>query len=318
VGRADRTEEAVGLVIDPGAEEQRLSVARHAVSEPKAPEAVDLDGAAVRPVQPPEPVPGADVVGVDHAVAEVADEKGIAEAAEAGRCLHEAPRGVERAAARQPVKQLTAPRVDVDEAEPGAGDLVRGGRILLGVRHVQLPADVLDVERREAVRQVPVTETALQVDAVEVPVHHDDLVVVEVGRIEQMAAAVHESEREALEDRARNGKLGRRGRPRRVGERPGRDRARLGVEEECRRQVLIPDMHLERCRRVEDRARRRAAGDRDDERCDRDRHAVRRARIDRRHVHAVVGDPERGRGARGEAPRVHQIRVGQHRQTRLV
>jgi len=56
---ADRAEEAVGLVVDPGAEEQRPSVACHAVSEPEAPEAVDLDGVAVRPVQPAEPVPGA-------------------------------------------------------------------------------------------------------------------------------------------------------------------------------------------------------------------------------------------------------------------
>ena len=85
-----------------------------------------------------------------------------------------------------------------------------------------------------------------------------------------------------------------------------------------RRKVLVSDVHLERGRRVEDRARRSAAGDRDDERCDRDRHPLGCARIDRRHVRAVVGDPERCGRPRGQPPRVHEVRVGDHRQARLV
>ena len=145
-----------------------------------------------------------DVVGVDLAVAEVADQQGVAEAAEPARRLHEAPGGVEPAPARDAVQQEAAPRVDVDEPEAGAGDLILGGRVLLGVGDVQLPADVLDVERRVAVRQVPVTEAAREMDAVELPVHHHDLVVVEVRRVEQLARAVHEPEGEALEDRARH------------------------------------------------------------------------------------------------------------------
>ena len=59
VGGADHAEEAVGLVVDPGAEQQRLAVARHAVSEPQAPEAVDLNGVAVRPAELAEPLAGA-------------------------------------------------------------------------------------------------------------------------------------------------------------------------------------------------------------------------------------------------------------------
>src|SRR6476646_4523614 len=64
VGGVDQAEEAVGLVVDPGAEQQRVAVARHAVSEPQAPEAVDLDSVAVRTAKLAEPLAGADVVGV--------------------------------------------------------------------------------------------------------------------------------------------------------------------------------------------------------------------------------------------------------------
>src|SRR5437762_4356559 len=104
-GGANQAEEAVGLVVDPGAEEQRLSVARYAVSEPQTPQPVDLDRVAVRPVQLAQPVAGPDVVGVDPAVAEVADEEGVAEPAESGRRLHEAPRRVERSPAHDAVHE---------------------------------------------------------------------------------------------------------------------------------------------------------------------------------------------------------------------
>src|SRR5436190_18540780 len=104
----DRAEEPVRLVVRAGGEEEGVRVAvRAGVAELECPEAVDRE---LAPVRIPERAavledPGADLgVGVDPAVAEVADEQVAAEAAERGRRPREAPRRIQLAVLRDPLE----------------------------------------------------------------------------------------------------------------------------------------------------------------------------------------------------------------------
>src|SRR5262245_37093245 len=104
-------------------------------------------------------------VGPDPAVAEVADQQGTGEPAEARRRDRHAPRRVQRAAARDAYRtaEWTAEAVEVeavDEAEADAGHLVLLVRVLLGVGDVDAAATRRghDVERREPGRQPRVGE----------------------------------------------------------------------------------------------------------------------------------------------------------------
>src|SRR6266545_8116450 len=93
----DRAEQAVCFVVDAGGEQQRGAVAGDAVAEAQRPQALDLDRAAVLVPQPSEERAGLRVVGVDAAVAEVADQQRAAEATEPRRGQRQAPGGVQLA-----------------------------------------------------------------------------------------------------------------------------------------------------------------------------------------------------------------------------
>src|SRR6478609_9342136 len=62
------------LFLDAGAEQQVVGSTGHAVAESQAPEAVDGDRVAVGPAQIAQPLAGLEVIRVDAAVAEVADQ----------------------------------------------------------------------------------------------------------------------------------------------------------------------------------------------------------------------------------------------------
>src|SRR4051794_41954474 len=87
------------LVMDAGAEQQVAGSTGDAVAESQAPQAVDGDRVAVGPAQLAQPLAGPEVVRVDAAVPEVSDQQRTAEAAEVGRCPHQAPGRVQRTVA---------------------------------------------------------------------------------------------------------------------------------------------------------------------------------------------------------------------------
>ena len=76
---------------------------------------------------------GLEVVRVDAAVAEVADQQRTAEAAEVRRCPHQAPGRVQRAVAGEAGDHAAVLRVDVDEPEAGAVGLIALAGLVLGV-----------------------------------------------------------------------------------------------------------------------------------------------------------------------------------------
>ncbi|HWP33028.1 MAG TPA: hypothetical protein VNL97_04700, partial [Solirubrobacterales bacterium] len=74
------------------------------------------------------------VVGVDAAVAEVADQDVAAEGAEGRRGECHGPGGVEHSAADEPLEQVTVRGEDVYEPVAGVRDVVVLARALLGKR----------------------------------------------------------------------------------------------------------------------------------------------------------------------------------------
>ena len=61
------------------------------------------------------------------------------------------------------------------------------GRVLLGVGHEDVPADVLDPERRVVFGKIPGRRMPLGANPLERPVEHVNAAVVEVGGVEQVA-----------------------------------------------------------------------------------------------------------------------------------
>src|SRR5262249_19271077 len=164
-------EQAVGLALDPGGEEQRVERARVAsVAEGERPEAV-LEERFVAPglQHLAEERPGRDVVGRDLPAAELADQQVVAERAEVARRQREAPGRVQPGAVLEAAEQAAPRREGVDEPEARSGGDDRD-RVELGERDVEVAADVLDVEGREAAGEVGVAESPAAVAVVVVAI----------------------------------------------------------------------------------------------------------------------------------------------------
>src|SRR6202011_431765 len=98
---------AISLLVDSGGEEQGSGGSRLvAIAEGDAPKPVDDDRLFGLVAQGAFELTRVDVVGVDPAVAEVADEEISPEVTEAFRREGEAPRRVECAAADQALEEL--------------------------------------------------------------------------------------------------------------------------------------------------------------------------------------------------------------------
>src|SRR5947209_5289327 len=107
-------------MVEPGGEEQRVrACAGCRRSEAEPPEPVDCDWAAAGTAELALERAACRVVGVDVAVAEVADEDVAAEGAEGRRRERDRPGRVEPAAADEPLEQVAVGREDVDEAVAG-------------------------------------------------------------------------------------------------------------------------------------------------------------------------------------------------------
>src|SRR5205823_895303 len=105
--RGDAPEQSVTLVVGSGREKQRVrGPGVHAVAEPDAPQAVDGERMPVRRLEMSLGLAGGEVIGVDAAVAEIADEQVAAEAAEPGGRDGQAPGRVEGAARGDPAEKV--------------------------------------------------------------------------------------------------------------------------------------------------------------------------------------------------------------------
>src|ERR1035438_5072014 len=148
--RVDRAEEPVRLVVRAGTEQQGARAAGGRGPEAQAPQAVNGDGLLLL-VEQLAGEPAADrVEGADPPIPEATDEQVAAEGAESGRCLSQAPRRVEDTARGQALHQEAVRREYVNEAAARAGHVVVLRGVLLGVRHVEEPVDLLDPERSVA------------------------------------------------------------------------------------------------------------------------------------------------------------------------
>src|SRR6266566_4757979 len=180
-----RSEQPVGLVVQAGGEEQRVRArTRCRRGKAQSPESVDRDRAAAGTTELALELAAHRVVGVDPAVAEVADEDVAAEGAEGrGRERHR-PGRVELASADETLEQIAVGGEDIDEAVTGPRVVVVLAGTLLSEGDVELAADIVDPERREPGRDRGVGEA---VDEVEVAVEDVDRPEAEARRIDELS-----------------------------------------------------------------------------------------------------------------------------------
>src|ERR1700676_324672 len=95
---------------------QRQVLYRAAIAECDAPETVDHEDLAVGRSQLSEKCTACGIEGVDRAVAEIANQKAIAEVSEIRRRDRHAPRRVECAACRDPLQQMPVGIERVDDS----------------------------------------------------------------------------------------------------------------------------------------------------------------------------------------------------------
>ena len=129
-----------------------------AVARRQRPEIADGDRLAVDAVQLADELVVVQIVGVDCAVAEIADQQVAGELAEILRRDRQSPRRVERPVGGDTGDQFAAERELVDVTVARAGHVVVLELVLLGVGHEQMAVQHLRVERRVAGRQVAVGE----------------------------------------------------------------------------------------------------------------------------------------------------------------
>jgi hypothetical protein len=187
------------VVVDTGGEKQ---VGRGptvvAVAECDRPQIGQFDRGAVGVGKLPQEGAASRVVGGDAAVAVVADEQGPAEGAEPRGGQRHPPRRVERATGGEAMHQAAVEGVHVDHAVARAGEVILAGVISSGVSDVEHVADCLNVERREAVRQVRIPKGAGAHDGLEALVKHVDPALGKIGRIEIAVPGGVHGEGEAL------------------------------------------------------------------------------------------------------------------------
>src|SRR5215469_15760947 len=202
--RDDLAEQAVRLVVRAGGEEQLAGLRRVPVAEPQTPQAVDDDRLAIGLPQLAAASAVVRVVDVDLTVAEVSNEQITAELAEVRRREGEPPRRVELAAGHQAANQSAVVGEHVDEAVPLSGHVIMQRRVLLGVGHVQLAGQSLDVEGRVTGRDLRVYEQpAGEYNGYELAVVDLDPAGPEVGRVQVGVAVGRLGDREALVDGVR-------------------------------------------------------------------------------------------------------------------
>src|SRR5262245_29984569 len=131
---AQRPKQAVRLLLGPGREVQRVSVAGgHAVAEDDAPQPVDHDRPAGLVLQLAEEFPVRRIEGLEMAVSEVADNECAAERPEIPGRQREAPRRVQMVPADQTLQQMTVRVEDIHEPRSAIGFFVWFLMALLGV-----------------------------------------------------------------------------------------------------------------------------------------------------------------------------------------
>src|SRR5450830_1069365 len=177
-------------------------LAQDAITELQRPQAIDHQRRARAVADGAQQFAGADVKGVDLAIAEITYQQIIAESAEVGRRHRQAPWRVQRTARQYQVLDQLAAGVELaDHAQPGPLHLDLARRILLGVADKNTAAHGLDAVRRVTGRHGSILEACRQGNGLEVRVKHVDMVILEIGGVNQVGA-IRVGDRQTLVDGA--------------------------------------------------------------------------------------------------------------------
>ena len=154
----DRPKPTVVLVVRAGCEEQRVGARFGAAAQSQGPQLIDRQRLSVDAAQLAAKIPGR-AVGIDPAVAKIADQDIRAEAAEGKRGPRNAPGRVQRAARGKAPEQMAVGVEDIDKAVALTGDIVMLCRVLLGNK--QLAIDILDAECGKAARDIRIRKASV-------------------------------------------------------------------------------------------------------------------------------------------------------------
>src|SRR5579862_6046701 len=133
----DRAEQAVGFTVRSGGEVQRVRLRAAATAQREAPQAIDCYGLTLSRLQLIDET-SVLLVDIDAAVAKVTDQDLAAEPAECERGPCHAPGRIERTAAGEAAQEVPVGVEDVDEAVPGARDVIVLLIVLLGIAHEKI------------------------------------------------------------------------------------------------------------------------------------------------------------------------------------
>src|SRR5205807_2614572 len=127
--------------------------------------------------------------GGDPTTAKVADENGIAELAEIACGPNNSPGRIQPRTMLQMADVLPGGRKDFNEAQTVACHVIVSGRVLLGISDEESAADVLNIERREAVGDSFGFESVfIEMNALETRVVNLDSCRAEIRDVEKFVA----------------------------------------------------------------------------------------------------------------------------------
>src|SRR5499427_5652942 len=131
--RYDGSEEAVGLIIEPGGEEQGVRAARRkSIPECQAPQAVNRDRVVISAAELTEEPTGKSIEGVDATIAEITDQQCTTERAEIGGSESHAPGRVKRPVRSEAAAQVAIGVEDIHEPIARACYIIVMFRVLQG------------------------------------------------------------------------------------------------------------------------------------------------------------------------------------------
>src|ERR1700756_1478779 len=147
------------LIAYTGGEEQPITrSSRMVIAKSQRPQPVVLDRVSVCVAEEAVEAPTVEVINSDLPAACIADQQVVAEEAKVCRGKCHTPGRIQPRTVLQPLQQLTFRREFVHESEAREIEVIVLRSILFGIGHIQIPVDLLHVERRKTLGDLTIKE----------------------------------------------------------------------------------------------------------------------------------------------------------------
>ena len=184
--RLDHTEEAIGLLVNTGGEEELVGLScLPTKAEHQRPQTINDNGVAFLVGELTQEGAGIGIECVDVAIAEIADQQIMAELAKRTACESQAPRRVQLTVCYQPLDEMAVGIEDIDDPMAGTRDVTILLCILFGIRDVEFATEILNVKRRIPPGEVWIGEGAREGGRSKILIEHIDGARVDIGGIKE-------------------------------------------------------------------------------------------------------------------------------------